>query len=1075
MNNSGIRANDLNPGGSSPPAQSTKLVKPNSLTASPSPESSGRPRKALESTKILESSVTNRHVITNTPATDVTQASLSPGEALRSPAPTASAPRSWANSTESPGKSGELDPKTPKNPPFEVFREFLGPSTDLRPSTTPKKRSDVQHRKFTSQNHALSQNLSQDPSPQRPKTYRPDADGPWSTAQMEEPMVGSLWATADPNEDGPRATQVPTRKTVPGPLTSWVKPRNAPPPAAPLPVVPVGPARRPFLHKGGRSRSADGIVRQDMSGVSDDLSQETLLAAAHALVLGKPHAARMKDRRPRAEQADRFTLTAARVEALPVDPADMEEERSDDEPYDKHTGFTDYSPSPSEKAAWEAERSDNEAAEYPRPPTPYDTDDETHLPAPDATPSRSHGKATGKRLQEKSPAETLTPHSEGGQGGWKTAGRRRKKAELAHTPLSIPTPTHKGPIPGKAPRRTAKRPEAPGPSTKPIRANSDLQMDVTSSISSKELEEDYLSQAGDNEDFWLTPEELQDELEAESSGPRPAMPYLNIPKRSKKLEPSMPTPPTPAGEKSPAKPPTLTPRERQAAKKARDEEEEYGQQGAAKRNHERRSRALPISTRADEDLAPTSWLARLREPRETRPAKAGESLGVVVDGFPPAWKPSAILIALALASRSVLELNGVAASRHLQLSKGGWLLIFPDVVQAEKFLQHGHKAEIKSVDGSVIPLSIHLPGSPSQRKEATDTLRARRVFTTIPIALAQELTEEAAKAKQSGADPAGIKLRQQDSLQLWLGKDEDSVRGSLISQKGGIMLTFARVEDATASIEVGVLWEGLNVRSRCRPFLPREEVTLQPCHRCCGYGHTESRCPGKPVCRSCGQKGHCEVNSKCPNNQGPLPGKHWCISCGLEGHKHGSHTCTVFQAARRATIPRAGQRIQERIRELKGATYSIEASITTPAAGNATFLETARRATTRSSTAAPVLAQRDGLSIQVEEADEAISSARPWETSSARERKLEHQLTTLTAASDRAVAAAEKVTAVMAETLKYLESKVRDDVPITAADTVGMLHMMMIAITTMLQMVGSPQPRANSPATAGHGSSPPPE
>jgi hypothetical protein len=113
--------------------------------------------------------------------------------------------------------------------------------------------------------------------------------------------------------------------------------------------------------------------------------------------------------------------------------------------------------------------------------------------------------------------------------------------------------------------------------------------------------------------------------------------------------------------------------------------------------------------------------------------------------------------------------------------------------------------------------------------------------------------------------------------------------------------------------------------------------------------------------------------------------------------------------------------------------------------------------------------------MQVEEADVAIPSATSREASGVREKSLELQLTTLTAASGRAVAAAEKVTAVMAETLKHLETKVRDDAPITAADTVGMLHMMMIAITTMLQMFGSPLPPTNSPATAGHGSSHPPE
>ncbi len=828
---------------------------------------------------------------------------------------------------------------------------------------------------------------------------------------------------------------------------------------------------------------------------------------------------------------------SAVVPSDPVERSDVSEAEEGEvgSEYDPDDPREEPEPTPSEIEAWDAEE-DPEADLHELPPIRYSPRGAYLKTLGTSDPRDTPRKTPGKRLQEDSPSTIPSPQvppsqAGDGQGEWYQARRRNRKRHqtLAPTPTSnhpqvAPAHQARGPVPGKVPRRKGtRRTEPTRPTDRVDRAHAKAPApnlhfaERSSSTSGSGGEDDYLLQGGDEEgytqaelDAQMEDEEasaadparvaetaaarahekadLQTRMEAIRALPAAKRPSQQqgthlrtaVPSDGSRLEHSGPTPPTPAGGKAPARPstaarPAPTPRENQAAKAARDEAEEYGQQGKEKRNLVRQSRALPTATRREADLTPTSWLARLREPREAVPAKAGETLGVVVDGFPAAWKPSAILIAMSLASRQVAELAGVAASRHLQLAKGGWLLVFPDAAQAERFLQHGHRIQIKSADGSPIRLNIHLPGAPSERKTAADTLRAQRVFTTIPFALAQELSEEASQAKQAGSDPATVRLRQQDSLQLWLGKDADMVKGSLISVRGGVMLTFGRAEDAAASLEVGILWEGLNVRSRCRPFLPREEVTLQPCHRCCGFGHTEARCPGKPVCRSCGQKGHCEVNSKCPNRQGPPPGQHRCVACGLEGHKHGSPTCKEFQAARRATLPRAGQRIQERIRELKGSPHPMEHSIPTPTTSNSTFLETAKKAITRSSTAAPAAPPRDRLSMQVEEAEVVNASAVHREASSAREKSLELQLTTLTAASGRAVAAAEKVTAIMAETLKSLESKVQEGTPISPADTVGMLHMMMVAITTMLQLVGQPLPPTNSPAIAGHGSSHPPQ
>ena len=324
-------------------------------------------------------------------------------------------------------------------------------------------------------------------------------------------------------------------------------------------------------------------------------------------------------------------------------------------------------------------------------------------------------------------------------------------------------------------------------------------------------------------------------------------------------------------------------------------------------------------------------------------------------------------------------------------------------------------------------------------------------------------------------DAPAIKAQQQETLRLWLGRTD--VSAGLMGSHGGIQLTFNLAEDAARAIEAGLGWDGLNVRSRCRPFLPREDVTLQACRRCCGFGHPEARCPGKPICRSCGETGHCEVLGKCPNNRGPPPSTPRCIACGQDGHKHGSLTCKALQAARRATIPRPGQRIQERIRELKGEpAQPLEHSEPTPGSSNANFLEAAKKAL-RSSSAAPRGLNRSRLSMVVEEDEEATDRAESSTSSTDRERQLERQLDSLTAATNGSVAAAEKVTAVMAELMCNLEAKAQRNEPVTPADTVSMLHMMLMGMTTMLQLMAHQPPATRAPGSTGpgQGSSSPPE
>lgn len=563
MNKKGIRTKDPSPGGSSPPAQSTGLIKPNSSTASPSPESSGRLSKVLESENILESTVSDRHVTAEIPATDHTHACLSLGGALRSPTPTDFAPRSRTKVTESAGNSGNLPasktsetPKNLKESSFEAVREFLGPSTESRPSNNPKKSIDeMQKGSFSSKKDFSTKDAPQETLPPRPMTHHPAADGPWSTAPPEEPLTGSLWATADPEED-PKPDQATGLKPTSGPLTSWIKPRSA----VPATLEPPAPARakRSFLTKGGRSRSVSpGLSPEAYAAVDQLRAAATIAPSQQAVRTDEPS-----------------TLTDAAVDTLSADPS---------------------------------------------------------------------SKTPGKRLQETSPAKTLTPNSGGDQGGWQTAGRHRKKTlPQPRIPLASPTSSLKDPIPGKTPRHGAKRSDAPGPSAKPAQTKPNL------------------SQAGEDEDFWLSPEEIQDELEAEQAeeatareaaamdptraarikasdtqgpaamqarqaqavtvkmagrtagtgGPHPTSP---LPKGMGIPEPSGPTPPTPAGKKATAKPsaqtPRMTPRENQAAKAARDEAEVYGAQGNPKQNIGRRSRAQ-LHAPDQADLSPTSWLAR---------------------------------------------------------------------------------------------------------------------------------------------------------------------------------------------------------------------------------------------------------------------------------------------------------------------------------------------------------------------------------------------------------------------------------------------------------------------------------
>ena len=149
----------------------------------------------------------------------------------------------------------------------------------------------------------------------------------------------------------------------------------------------------------------------------------------------------------------------------------------------------------------------------------------------------------------------------------------------------------------------------------------------------------------------------------------------------------------------------------------------------------------------------------------------------------------------------------------------------------------------------------------------------------------------------------------------------------MLGGKGGIVLTFQDAARAREAVLKGLPLRTLGLRLRCREFLPREEVTLLACKRCCGFGHPEARCPREPECRTCGQKGHSEIRGECPMRLGSgetgeggpnLPTAPKCVACGQTGHKHGAWSCPELQAARRSLVPRPGTgRVQDRVRALQ--------------------------------------------------------------------------------------------------------------------------------------------------------------
>ncbi len=359
--------------------------------------------------------------------------------------------------------------------------------------------------------------------------------------------------------------------------------------------------------------------------------------------------------------------------------------------------------------------------------------------------------------------------------------------------------------------------------------------------------------------------------------------------------------------------------------------EGWGEKGSKEfRNVFRTSRSTPR----------TAWLDRVSPPKADTQPKQHAKPAIIVDGFPIAWQPPAIMQAIREGMDRVEELTYLLCESVHRLPSGGLLMVYTSMEEVNTLLQHSHKIVIRTGEGD-LKVDFHLPGAVSEKRREAQDVRGRQAFGTLPKLLADSLRAEGERVRKEikeGGKGEGVNTlvrgAEAQLLKTWIGNENISV---MLLGDTGVMLTFKTSAEAETAISGGLPLRALGVRMKCRTFLPREDATLQSCRRCCGFGHTDARCPRQPQCRTCGEKGHSEVWGKCPKQTmktkslTSTPPHMWCVSCGQEGHKHGALSCPEYQAAKRSLLPRPGQLIQDRVRELQQLpSPHSECSIPTP-------------------------------------------------------------------------------------------------------------------------------------------------
>ena len=558
---------------------------------------------------------------------------------------------------------------------------------------------------------------------------------------------------------------------------------------------------------------------------------------------------------------------------------------------------------------------------------------------------------------------------------------------------------------------------------------------------------------------------------------------------------------TEVGRRGKPTPARLTPRQAQAAKKLRDSEEEWGAKGSREnRNITRSSRAKrDIPAAAQEIAAPTSWLARTCPPRPPAPPRTPEaSTAVIADGLPGSWSLVAVLQALRSAMGSVEELADLMVASVHKLPQGGWVLVYATPGEAAAFLQHANRLVIRGGDGEV-RVDFHLPGAPSTRKREAEALRGRQVFAALPRELATAVTASAQDSivrdgdedmetgeTDTHRDSEAERRRQAGLVSSWIGDEEVEVR--MLGGNGGIVLTFRDADRAREAVLKGLPLRQLGLRLRCREFLPREEVTLLACKRCCGFGHPEARCPREPECRSCGEKGHSEIRGECPLRkggdvgQGPSnsPPAPRCVACGQTGHKHGAWSCPELQAARRSLVPRPGTgRVQDRVRALQPqhttpSPSAPEHSTTTPSLND----QIARRLpepnvrsrsshqnVTGHSSRAPSARPADVMEVEVELDDLGHAGAKPPALPSATASSPVTP-TPSRPLNGHIMNVASRIVSDLQAVSSRLDPEAIDSHPMGAADVLSALKLAILGITELMHAIATSSHAAQQPSYA---------
>ena len=227
-----------------------------------------------------------------------------------------------------------------------------------------------------------------------------------------------------------------------------------------------------------------------------------------------------------------------------------------------------------------------------------------------------------------------------------------------------------------------------------------------------------------------------------------------------------------------------------------------------------------------------------------------------------------------------------------KLSKGGWLVMFKDHENLNKFMDPWVWAQ-KPFGGAA---KAHPPSE-------------KRVVIDKPHPL--EKVVKATRVPKEVSDHAFKDFLVSDGWKVSTVKSlppaTNLIRPPSVKN---VLVTFESQDDADKALRNGLRFQCFFIRTE--QFIVYPDPGITRCFKCQSFGHIAARCEGVMVCSLCGVEGHGWQSPQCPVNIKKKDGvaiKLTCANCNGEHHT-GSRSCTLYKAEKRRLYSEMAQKTE---------------------------------------------------------------------------------------------------------------------------------------------------------------------